>query len=115
MNIQPKCCWMFATKTQTVPSNYWTFVRMTTWSNKSTIVLFPAIFSSKFTRNTSTSKTFPFMLLLSISRESDKLKSLKSYSKSKIFLCITGENNQKNSNCIINSLDYFDYYVFFHQ
>ena len=37
-----------------------------------------------------------------------ELKSLKSYSKSKSFLCITGENNQKNSNCIINSLDYFD-------
>ncbi len=37
-----------------------------------------------------------------------EIKSLKSYSKSKSFLCITGENNQKNSNCIINSLDYFD-------
>ena len=37
-----------------------------------------------------------------------EIKSFKSYSKSKSFLCITGENNQKNSNCIINSLDYFD-------
>ena len=37
-----------------------------------------------------------------------EIKSLKSYSKSKCFLCITGENNQKNSNCIVNSLDYFD-------
>ena len=37
-----------------------------------------------------------------------QIKSIKSYSKSKNFLCITGESNQKNSNCIINSLDYFD-------
>ena len=37
-----------------------------------------------------------------------EIKSTKSYSKSKNFLCITGENNQKNSNCIINSLNYFE-------
>tara|TARA_B100000287_G_C20570062_1_gene756178 strand:+ start:43 stop:1137 length:1095 start_codon:yes stop_codon:yes gene_type:complete len=37
-----------------------------------------------------------------------QIKNLKSYSKSKSFLCITGENNQKNSNCIKNSLDHFD-------
>tara|TARA_Y100000589_G_scaffold140499_1_gene134237 strand:+ start:447 stop:1541 length:1095 start_codon:yes stop_codon:yes gene_type:complete len=34
--------------------------------------------------------------------------SLKIYSKSKNFLCITGESNQKNSKCVINALDYFD-------
>ena len=37
-----------------------------------------------------------------------QIKTLKSYPKSKSFLCITGENKQKNSNCILNSLDYFD-------
>ncbi len=37
-----------------------------------------------------------------------QIKSLNSYSKAKNFLCVTGESNQKNSNCIINALDFFD-------
>jgi len=37
-----------------------------------------------------------------------QIKYLKSSKKSKNFICITGENSQKNSNCIINALNYFD-------
>ena len=37
-----------------------------------------------------------------------QINYLRNYSKSKYFLCITGKNNQKNSNCIINALNYFD-------